>query len=86
MWPTPDIKEQTELFKSTAPFASVMIPRDLIQTRGMTSGIKLLNMYNACLDKLIILQSRVLSANSVALIANTAYRNFASILPTSVNV
>ena len=80
MWPTPEIKEQAELFKSTVPFASVMIPGDLIQRRGMASGIKLLLSlpeYLLCL---------ISSVNRVALIANTAYRNIASILPTSVNV
>lgn len=41
-WPIPEIKEQAELFKSTVPFASVMIPGDLIQRRGMVSGINLL--------------------------------------------
>ena len=45
MWPTPEIKEQVELFKSTVPFASVMIPGNLIQRRGMASGIKLLLNY-----------------------------------------
>ena len=40
-WPTPGIKEQAELFKSTVPFASVMIPGDLIQRRGMASGMRL---------------------------------------------
>lgn len=41
-WPTPDIKEQAELFKSTVPFTSVMIPGDLVQRRGMASGINII--------------------------------------------
>lgn len=39
-WPTPEIAEQAELFKSTVPFASVTIPGDLVQRRGMASGKK----------------------------------------------
>lgn len=82
MWPTPGLKEQVELFKSTVPFASVLIPGDLIQRRGMSSG--LIN-YVFALNLLITWAGLNSLASRVALIANTAYRNFVSILPTSVN-
>ena len=48
-WPTPEIAEQAELFKNTVPFASVRIPGDLVQRRGMASGIKL--SLNICPDE-----------------------------------
>ena len=83
-WPTPEIKEQAELFKSTVPFASVMIPGDLIQRRGMASGIHSYQSMFVKINNMIIYLNSL--ENRVALIANTAYRNFDSILPTSMNV
>ena len=44
IWPSPDVKGLTELFNNTVLLASVMIPCDLIQRRGMTAGMKLINI------------------------------------------
>ena len=84
IWPSPDVKKLTDLFNNTVPLASVMIPGDLIQRRGMTSGIKLMN--TTCIHWNKFMGCSNFSANGVALIANTAYRNFGSILPRSVNM
>ena len=35
LWPSPDVLEQAELFIDNIPLVSIVIPRDLIQRRGM---------------------------------------------------
>jgi len=38
LWPTPEILEEADIFKGSAPSAFVILPASLIQLRGMSSG------------------------------------------------